>query len=372
MRIGIDARSLTPKKGGIGHYLSEILDGRSDILADETLQLFSHRSINYPKGPGLEHHVYPAHLGLPWYLFWSHLSISRQAPDVFWGTQNLLPLWLPAEIPAVLTIPDCVHRQSLKYSPSSFYHFIHRFYMPKSIRRSSRILTFSHFVADEISRYFGVASKFIEITPLGVNAAFFRNRIDPHQTNLICERWNLTPPYILAVGTLEPRKNLQTLLRAFSLLPARLQSQHQLVFVGKSGWRQKQFDKDLRSYRAKSRLRILGYVPQQDLPYLYAGAKLLVFPSYYEGFGLPLLEAMAAGCPVLSSKTSAIKEVVGSAGILIEADASAEDWSRSLLKVLECPTLQESLRVAGLAHANKFSWNNCRTQTFEILRYVAR
>lgn len=372
MRIGIDARSLTPKKGGIGHYLSEVLDGRSDTSADETLQLFSHRSIDYPEGPGVEHHVCPGHLGLLWYLFGSHRSIGRKAPDVFWGTQNLLPLWLPAEIPTVLTIPDCVHRQSLKYSPSFLYHFIHRYYMPGSIRRSSRILTFSHFVADEICRYFGVPSKFIEIIPLGVNTAFFRNRIDSYQTKLTCERWNLTPPYILTVGTLEPRKNLQTLLRAFSLLPTQLQSQHQLVFVGKSGWRQKQFDRYLRSYKAKSRLRMLGYVPQQDLPYLYAGAKLLAFPSYYEGFGLPLLEAMAAGCPVLSSKNSAIKEVVGSAGILMEADASAEDWSRSLLKVLESPTLQESLRLSGLAHADKFSWDNCRTQTFEIIRCVAR
>ncbi len=372
MRIGIDARSLSPEKTGIGYYLSEILDSWTTAPLGETLQLFSQKSIDYPAGPGLEHHVCSSSLGLPWYLFQSHASISRQQPDVFWGVQNLLPSRLPQEIPAALTIHDCLHRQDLNYSPSLLYNLIYRRYIPRSVRRSLKVLTVSHFVAGEIHRYLGVPFGRIEVTPLGVNSAFLKQCIESRQTTLACQRWNLAPPYILAVGTLDPRKNLKTLLRAFSLLPAALRSRHQLVLVGKFNWRRNQFESAIRTYGDKGRLRLLGYVPRQDLPHLYAGAKLLAFPSHYEGFGLPPLEAMAAGCPVVASGCSAVQEVVGSAGILVEPGASAEDWSRSLLHVLESSTLQESLRLAGMARAGKFSWDTCRAQTFEVLRSLAR
>ena len=372
MKIGIDGRSLTQRKAGIGYYLSEIISRWSHSYPSDTLQIFSNQAIDCPVKRGIEHHIKYNTFGLPWYVFRSHRNIVQQEPNIFWGAQNLLPRYLPKEIPAVVTIHDCVHRHNLKYSPSLVHNLVHRYYFPQSIQRSFKILAVSNFVADEIQRYFDVPTSSIEVIPLGVNPIFLKEGINSQKVSDTRKRYSLNSPYILSVGTLEPRKNLSILLRAFNLLPPSVQHKYQLVFAGKKGWHQRKFTKYLKSYEAKSQVKILGYVPRQDLAHLYAGAEVLAFPSHYEGFGLPLLEAMSAGCPVIACRTAAIQEVASSAGLLLSPLSSAEDWSKSLSQVLESSSLKENLRMAGFDQAQKFSWDSCVRKTTEVLHSIGQ
>jgi glycosyltransferase involved in cell wall biosynthesis len=372
MQIGIDARSLGPMRTGVGTYLSEILKRWPIDGTLKGIHLYSHRPIDFPTSNRVDLHVAHARWGLPWYLFRSHKMIHSQDPELFWGAQNLLPYKLSRHIPSIITIHDCVHRLGFGYAPSMLYNSLHRYFMPKAIRRSAKILAVSNFVADEIRRYYSVSPNQIAVTPLGVARCYFRDQITVEDIPEAVERYQIHIPFILGVGTLEPRKNLKTLLQAFGHLPSNLQNKYQLVLVGKSGWRHREFERYLSSFPSGSRVRLTGYVPESDLRLLYASAEMFVFPSFYEGFGLPVLEAMAAGCPVISSDSSSLKEVVGSAGLALNPLSPAEDWGKAMTRLAHSSELRKNLRLRGLNQAKKFSWELCADRTVEIVESIAR
>src|SRR5262249_54254124 len=145
-----------------------------------------------------------------------------------------------------------------------------------------------------------------------------------------------------------------------------------LVLVGKKGWGQRKIASSLRKLSKDCRVLLPGYVNEADLPYIYAAAEVMVFPSSYEGFGLPVLEAMAAGCPVIASNTSSLKGVVGVAGIALDPASPAEDWSRSIVTVLSSPELRRQLQEKGFAQAAKYEWNDCTMMTYDVFRAVAK
>lgn len=386
MNIGVDSRSLGPMKTGIGTYVSEVLSHWPASRGSDSFDLFSHQAVGYPETPAVRHHAAHARWGLPWYLLQSHRLISRSPLAVFWGTQGLLPLWLPERLPTVITIHDCIHQQGVRYAPSLPYNWAHRCLLPSAVRRVRRILVVSRFVADEVMRYFRVPASKIEVTPLGVRPEFFgvvKNTNDGdagvkresdelnRQKAAVLAKNQITSPFILGVGTLEPRKNLKTLLEAFALLPSRLQSQFQLVLAGKPGWGTAKLQRYLQSYPQRVRLVLTGYVPEDDLRALYASAEMFVFPSFYEGFGLPVVEAMASGCPVIASTAASLTEVAASAAIFVDPNSPPEEWSRAIVRVAESAELRHSLAVAGREQARRFSWETCAQRTSEVLRSVA-
>jgi glycosyltransferase involved in cell wall biosynthesis len=371
MLIGIDGRSLGPMKTGIGTYLSELLT-RPPFCSNATdIHLFSHTPMASPLDQGVLH-VAKAAYGLPWYLFRSHRSINRFNLDLFWGPQGLLPLQLRKTIPSVITIHDCVHKAGVAYAPSVTYNLLHRHFLPRAVRRSSKILAVSNFVADEIREYYGVPPRVLEVTPLGVGPRFLLANIDSTRMSQVLEDFQIEPPFVLWVGTLEPRKNLGKLLAAFALLPSNVRRRLMLVLVGKKGWGQKKMGSLLRTLSEDCRVRLTGYVKEADLPYIYAAAQVLVFPSFYEGFGLPVLEAMAAGCPVIASNTSSLREVVGPAGITLDPTSPAEDWSQSITTVLSSSELRGQLQERGFLQAGKYEWNSCASHTYQVLRDTAK
>ena len=236
MHIGVDARSLGPLKTGVGTYLSEILKHWPEQNAGDKISLFSHQPIIFPNSTTFNHQVTNAHWGLPWYLFRSAVTINQQTPDVFWGAQNLLPVRLSKSVPAVITIHDCVHHLGVRYAPSRLYNWLHRYFLPSALQRALRVIAVSRFVADEVMHLFHVPAAKIEVTPLGVQPEFFETRFKDREIARVIDRYQLRRPFILGVGTLEPRKNLKTLLEAFALLPDRLRREYQLVLAGKTGW----------------------------------------------------------------------------------------------------------------------------------------
>jgi glycosyltransferase involved in cell wall biosynthesis len=175
--------------------------------------------------------------------------------------------------------------------------------------------------------------------------------------------------YILAVATLEPRKNLASLIGAFAQLPQALRRQYPLVIVGMRGWGENLVSPSLRQMVADSEVRLTGFVPQKDLPYLYSGARVFVYPSLYEGFGLPPLEAMACGVPVIVSNRASLPEVVGNAGILVEPMDDV-DIAEQMRAVIEDNLLHRQLSASGRQRSLLFSWRKCAIETLAVYRQV--
>lgn len=365
MHIGIDARSLGPQKTGVGTYLAEVLNHWREGGLGEVLSLFSHQELAYPNTARTPHRVVPARWGLPWYLFQSHRLLRQQEPSVFWGAQNLLPVQLPRQIPAVVTIHDCVHQFGRRYAPSLLHSWAHRYFLPSAARRARKILVVSRFSAGEVMRCLQVPAAKLEVTPLGVRKEFFSGR--EGGTREVEAKYQLARPFILGVGTLEPRKNLKTLLRAFALLPVDFRKRYQLVLAGKRGWGNGELSSDLAASAKSSQLRMIGYVSEDDLPALYAAAEMFVFPSFYEGFGLPVLEALAAGCPVIASTAASLKEIAGSAAIFVDPAGPPSEWTRAMVRVAESADLRKALALAGAEEARKFSWEACAGKTAEVV-----
>ncbi|MGC8795103.1 MAG: glycosyltransferase family 4 protein, partial [Bryobacteraceae bacterium] len=205
-----------------------------------------------------------------------------------------------------------------------------------------------------------------EVVWPGVAEAFFRAR--PEQAGPLRERYNLRRPYALFVGTIEPRKNVTRLLEAWQGLPAELRQRYELVIAGPEGWNEAEAVRRLRS--GLPGVRYLGYVPEADLPALTAGATAFVYPSLYEGFGLPLAQAMAAGVPVLTSAVSSLPEIAGDAALLADPMSVAEIRA-GLERLLESESLRSRLAAAARQRAEAFRWERAAQQSWQFFERIS-
>ncbi len=202
---------------------------------------------------------------------------------------------------------------------------------------------------------------------LGVDPVF--RPLPPDRTREALTRYGLTSGYLLFVGTLEPRKNLPGLLTAYQILRVRRVTREPLVVVGSRGWLYDEVFARVGALGLEAHVRFLENVPDEDLPALYNGAALLVMPSFYEGFGLPALEAMACGTPVVLSDRGSLPEVGGPAAVFVDPD-HPEDIAAGMARVLEDPVLRERMREASLAHAARFTWEATAHRTLQIYLQV--
>lgn len=280
---------------------------------------------------------------------------------------NFLPLAFAG--PRVITIHDLSCFQHPQSHPRERVEVMQR-RLPEAIAGVEAILTVSEFTRQQVIGHFGVAPGKVIATPLAAGPEFFpRDHADLAQAlgSLGLAAGN----YCLSVGTLEPRKNLLSALHAFSMLPRPLRARFPLVIVGMKGWDTQPIEQAMADMLAAGEVRVLGYQPSALLPLLYAGARFLVYPSLYEGFGLPPLEALASGTPVIASNCSSIPEVVGDAAILTEP-RDVEAMRDAMRSLLEDDTRHAELRQRGLKRAQGFSWQRCATATAEVYRKLAR
>lgn len=232
-------------------------------------------------------------------------------------------------------------------------------------KRADAIITLSAFSKSEIVRYMGVEESKIHVIPCGIDQALFRPINDAKQVQNVCGKYGIQGDYFLYLGTLEPRKNISLLLKAYKLLLARLGDKcPQLVLAGKKGWQFEQLDKELKDDALSGHLVLTDYVPREEIPSLMCGALAFVFPSLYEGFGLPPLEAMACGAPVIVSACASLPEVVGDAGIVVPVDAGA--LAEAMLRLFRDPDYREECAKKGILQAGKFTWENAARQLLEI------
>ena len=287
---------------------------------------------------------------------WEHFKLSRLARryDVLFCPANVTPIWVPRTAKLVVTI-HCLRFLNFPEDYTPAFEAYYRLLIPRSIRRADAIITVSHAQAREIAERFPHTKDALHVTPLGISEEF-QPPIEPCQE-----------PVVLFVGNAGVSKNLPRMLEAFAAISDRID--HSLWIVGASrptSTRKGSLSRAL-SQIGEDRIKWLGRIDDKtELVRTYQRAELLVFPSLYESFGLPPLEAMACGVPVLVSDIPAVRETVGDAGIFVDPyDVSA--LSEAMLEVLADRRLRERLSEKGLRRAANFSWKTCAAQTYKVL-----
>jgi glycosyltransferase involved in cell wall biosynthesis len=261
-----------------------------------------------------------------------------------------------------------VHDLGYLHYPEA-HRLLDRFYLDLSTRYNARAAT--HLIADSaatkrdlIERY-GIGPSKITVVYPGYDVAIFQPVKDEGIIEAVKARYDIIGDYILFVGTLQPRKNLTRLIEAFSNIRYPI-SNIQLVIAGKKGWLYEQIFRQVKELGLEGEVVFTGYVPAGDLPALLSGARLFVFPSLYEGFGLPVLEAMSCGTPVVCSNASSLPEVAGDAAVLVDP-LDVEDLAMAMERVLSDEELRAELIERGFEQARKFSWERCARETLDVL-----
>lgn len=292
-------------------------------------------------------------------------SIRHLNNAVYHGTNYYLPKFAGKSLAtvhdmSVFTLQNCHREDRVRFLRQE---------MTLSFTRASVIITVSEFSKREIMARFDWPAERIHVTPLA-SADIFHTRPQAELMPILAQYKLLPDQYCLYLGTIEPRKNLGVLLDAYRGLPPRLRSQFPLILSGSSGWNSEGLHARLRNAAREGWLRYLGFVPDGDLPALLAGARLFVFPSRYEGFGLPVLEAMSSGVPVICSNTSSLPEVAGTAAAMFSPD-DADQLASLITMGLENPQWRSTATENGLRQAARFSWEKCAELTLNAYAAAA-
>ena len=269
-------------------------------------------------------------------------------------------LTLPIDAPKVVTVHDLSWIRFPEMHPIERVRAMNKYFEP-SLAGASLILTDSDFVQQELIDVFGVEAKRMRTVRLGVEP-LFKPQSQEMTKSVLSAHGLVHRQYLVAVGTLEPRKNLQLALQAFMQLPVRLRQNFPLVIVGMQGWHTTELTRNLAPLIAAGEVQQLGYLPRGDLAAVIAGAIALIYPSVYEGFGLPPLEAMACGVPVIAANASSLPEVVGDAGILIDPQ-DVQGLVQAMKELIENAVLHDDLSLKALKRSATFSWQRCVDQT---------
>lgn len=238
--------------------------------------------------------------------------------------------------------------------------------LPQAVRAASAILVDSEFIKNELIQTLGVDPGRVTSTPLGV-AAEYRPRTTVETAQALATYDLAYRGYIFAVGTLEPRKNLVQAINAYAGLPESVRKTTPLVVAGMRGWLSADLEARIRCFEERGEVRWLGYVPAETLPMLYSGARMLVYPSLYEGFGLPVLEAMASGIPVITSNRASLPEVAGDAGIMVDPD-DVDGMRTCMLHLIEDKDEATRRSVLGIERARQFTWQACAEKTLAVYK----
>lgn len=375
MRVAFNATSLLAPLTGIGQYSRQLATG-----------LANHADIDpsFFYGAAWSHWVRPQSLPsagriLPWLrsnvpfayglrrILQNHQFARHATPGKFdlYHEPGILPLAFDG--PTVVTVHDLSWIRHPEAHPVERVRAMNR-YFPAGLARTQRVLTDSAFVKRELVDLCGFPAEKISVVPLGVES-LFRPLMASETTDVLQPRDLTHGHYFLAVGTLEPRKNLGIALDAYADLPNAIRQKFPLVLAGMKGWDNHQLEHRIGAMARAGEVRLLGYLPRADLAKVIAGATTLVFPSLYEGFGLPLLEAMACGVPVVSSNTASMPEVVGDTGVLLDPHDVA-GMREAMLWMASAPAERQLLGGMARERSRQFTWPACVEGTISAYRQV--
>jgi len=374
MLIGIDAsRATAARRTGTETYSLHLIRELLDLGQDHHVRLY----FNRPPSPGLfpdkaEQRV------IPFPRLWTHLRLSwemlTRPPDLLFVPAHVLPLIHPRR--SVVTVHDLGYHyypETHTLSQNLYLRWSTRY----NARAAARVLADSEATRRDLIHYYGTPPDRIVVVYPGRDEAL-APVTDPTLLAAVRARYGIPGPYLLYVGTLHPRKNLGVLLHAFAanlFSPSAglrsLFSPLSLVLAGQKGWRSAEIFDQVRRLGLEDRVLLPGYVPDADLPALLSGALAFVFPSLYEGFGFPVLEAMACGTPVICSDASSLPEVAGDAALRVNPRQGAE-LAGALARLVADEGLRRELVERGFRQVQRFSWRRCAEQVLTILEEVGR
>jgi glycosyltransferase involved in cell wall biosynthesis len=371
MAIYVDVSSAVHAKAGLARYATSLVSALRPLLG-RRLHLFQNSLGQRGPLPGWEDHPtagvrygYKAWRGLVAGRQLLRLAMDRVVPgaELFHATEHLLPPL--RHVPTVLTVHDLIFERFPRYHKAKNYLFLKAF-MPLFCRRATAIIAVSDATKSDLVALYGLDPGRITVIPEAAASHFVPQSAE--RVEEVKKRYGLPPRYLLSVGTIEPRKNLSRLVDALGpLLQADLVDG--LVVVGSKGWLYEGFFQHLAETPWRERIVLPGFVADDDLPVVYSGATVTVQPSLYEGFGLPVLEAMACGSPVCASKTSSLPQVGGDAARYFWPE-DTDEMSETLREVLSDEALRQVMRAQGLARAEQFSWERTARQTLALYERV--
>jgi glycosyltransferase involved in cell wall biosynthesis len=367
VRIAIDARKL--RDYGIGTYVRNVLRHLARLDRDtEYILLCRQQDCSLASELGENFRAVPE--SSPAYSVREQLAVPmdlrREGVNLFHAPHYVLPPLTPCR--SVVTIHDCIHLQFPQYLPHRLGYVYARTALWVAAHRSDRILTVSEASKKDILRHFRVAPAKIDVIYNAIDERFGE---PPSEADVsrVRERYQLNDPYVLYAGNIKPHKNLERLIEAFHLLRREGLDHVKLLIIGDEISKYATLRRAVHRYKLHQHVRFFGFVPDRTLAVLYRLAAVFVFPSLYEGFGLPPLEAMASGTPVITSNVSSLPEVVGDAALLIDPyDPVA--IAQAIRRVLTEPALRDDLRCRGLARAQHFSWDRSVRRIREIYAEV--
>jgi glycosyltransferase involved in cell wall biosynthesis len=371
MHIGIDAHAIGARQGGNETYISNLIAAlaRLDQENQYTLYLASARAADAWSGryPNFSVRVLPKPTPLVRVPLALAFELRRRPVDVL-HVQYTAPPFCPAPIVAT------IHDLAFEHLPETFTRRGKtqlRLTVRRTAKRAARIATVSEFSRADIIRTYQIAPEKIAVTYNGVEPRFNPQPQVTDEAALVRHRFGIARDFLLAVGSLQPRKNLVRLLRAYAHLRAgRPDFTPQLVITGRKLWLTNEIFAEIRRQAWAQDVIVTGYVADEELPALYRSAAALVYPSLFEGFGLPPLEAMACGTPVITSNVSSLPEVVGAAALLIDP-YSENDLAQALRNIITDQPLRARLRAEGLRRAAAFTWRAAAEQTLQLYQEAA-
>jgi glycosyltransferase involved in cell wall biosynthesis len=380
VRVGVEGIPLFGNRTGVGQYQKRLLEAASQLEEgidyEVTRQLMPHRRVHdwpIPPNRHLSYHIvrwlppviyFQMYKRFGWTLPFDVVLHRKYDAMLFF---NFVSYPVSKRTKVITTIHDLSYLHHKEYVSPANQAWLEKF-VPKSIRRADKFIAVSENTKREIVEHYKVdPAKIAVITP-AVDHEMFKPSGEAEITEAK-KKFGITKPYILSVGTLEPRKNLLGVLTAFEALPEETKQNYALVLAGGKGWLDGEIHDKFEALAKQYEVIKTGYVEDADLPALYSGAELFAYPSFYEGFGIPPLEAMACGTPVITANNSSLPEVVGDAAITIDA-RDTPGLTEHIQRVLSDKNLANELRQKGLGRAQLFSWQKSAGKLAELLKEV--
>lgn len=368
MKIGFIATHIDIGKGGVSTYSYELIKNLSKIDKNNDYYLI-HTS---PKDIDVysANHNFLVRSVLPNYLWRITIGPLKlkniKNLDIVHDPYDIGPLSFKMPFKKIITVHDIAYYFFPRKSGLKII-IGHKVLFNKTLKTADKIIAISNSTKDDLMTYFKVPEDKIAVISHGVGEKF--KQLDEEGISKSTQKYQLNFPYILYVGSLESRKNILNLVKAFYKLKTKNIYQ-KLVIVGENSGNKKKICRFIKKLNLQNDVVFIGFVSEEDLPALYNAADLFVYPSYYEGFGLPPLEAMSCGTPVITSNTSSLPEVVGDAGIMIDP-SNVEALAEAMRDVLADESLRNSIIAKGLERAKMFNWKKCARKTLKVYEEVS-
>lgn len=373
MRIGIDCRTiLSPERGekaGVGHYTYYLVKHLLQLDRKNQYVLFFDWRYPDPR-EFIRKNVKTVHFPFSQYkkylpFAYSHLliaaTLAREKLDVYHSPANVIPLNYKGK--SVLTVHDLAIYEHPSWFPNH-QSFATKVLVPQSIKKANKIIAVSHSTKESIIKLFHISPQKISV----IYEGFAKEpKVNLREIRKIKKKYEIKDKYLFYIGTIEPRKNLETVVHAFDGLLRKNYKKYkkwQFIIAGAKGWKYEELFEAIRKTKT-GHVKFISYIPHKEKIALLKGADFFVFPSLWEGFGLPVLEAMSLGTPVLTSNLSSLPEVAGSAALMVNP-YKVKEITAGLKKLLDSSVKRRKLKKLGLKQARKFSWKKCSQQTLKI------